>query len=75
MWAIARAVRAKFDYLRGAGQNSEGLTLMDTKTLAVTLMALPGFGRQRVIELLRLSGNRWPETYMPRDILNWIIKL
>ncbi len=48
------------------------MTVMEAKTLAATLMALPGFGRQRVIELLRLSGNHWPEIYRPHDILDWI---
>jgi DNA processing protein len=48
------------------------MTVMDTKTLAATLMGLPGFGRQRVIELLRLSDHHWPEIYRPHDILDWI---
>jgi DNA processing protein len=48
------------------------MTAMDTKTLAATLMALPGFGRQRVIELLRLSDYHWPEINRPHDVLDWV---
>jgi DNA processing protein len=48
------------------------MSAMDAKTLAATLMALPGFGRQRVIELLHLSGDHWPEIQRLHDILDWI---
>lgn len=41
---------------------------MDAATLGMLLVELPGIGRRRILEFVRLSGGHWPEVGQPSEL-------